>query len=530
MSHLTFSRSLAAALAVASIAPSAQAADWLQFGFDQAHSGANPQEKGYSVAGVNTPRWSVTIQPPGATATTPSDTTPVFLSGVATASGTKDLIFLITTAGHIVAFDAANGSVVWSHQPMLPLTTKHITTGSAAIDPSGQFVYAYALDGFVHKYQVGDGTEITTGGWPQLSTSKTAVEKGAAALAIASPPGGVNYLYHVINGYVGDNGDYQGHITSVNLSDGSQKVFNAMCSNLFSHFVNMGMPRVDDCDLEGTASNMADGQMSGIWGRPGTIYDAQTNRIFVATGNGLFDANLAGDFEWGDTVLALNPDGSGSGMGMPVDSFTPSSFATLYANDTDLGSTSPALLPSTSAAFPHLAVQSGKDACVRLLNIDDLSGAHGPGNTGGELNAATSCDTTTDAIGGGVVFPQPAVWVNPADNTTWFYVINNTFVVGYRLDVSGAVPAIHKAWTLSGTGVPGTSPVIANGTLYYATLGNTPKLRGLDLLTGAEVWSATIGKIKWQSPIVVNGHLYITDNNATLWSFALEGVFKSSFD
>jgi outer membrane protein assembly factor BamB len=167
---------------------------------------------------------------------------------------------------------------------------------------------------------------------------------------------------------------------------------------------------------------------------------------------------------------------------------------------------------------------------VRLLNLDDLSGAHGPGNTGGELNSATSCDTTTDAIGGGVVFPQPAVWVNPVDHTTWFYVINNTFVVGYRLDVSGAVPAIHKAWTLSGAGVPGTSPVIANGTLYYATLGNAPKLRGLDLLTGTEVWSATIGLIKWQSPIVVNGHLYITDNTGKLWSFALEGLFKSSFD
>ena len=32
--------------------------------------------------------------------------------------------------------------------------------------------YTAALDGNVHKYQVGDGTEILTGGWPQTATLK----------------------------------------------------------------------------------------------------------------------------------------------------------------------------------------------------------------------------------------------------------------------------------------------------------------------------------------------------------------------
>ena len=86
-------------------------------------------------------------------------------------------------------------------------------------------------------------------------------------------------------------------------------------------------------------------------GVPGTIYDAATNRIYVASGNGLFDANMTGDFEWGDSVLALNPDGTGSGFGMPVDSYTPSNYGTLYGNDTDLGSTAPAILPAGFAAL-----------------------------------------------------------------------------------------------------------------------------------------------------------------------------------
>ncbi len=382
----------------------------------------------------------------------------------------------------------------------------------------------------MHKYAVADGTEVVTDGWPELSTKKPNVEKGASGLAIASPPGGASYLYAATNGYVGDGGDYQGHVTAVNLATGTQNIFNSMCSNKFLHFVENGTKKVDDCNLgttTGGGPGGRDGQMSGIWGRPGVIYDAQTNRIYFATGNGLFNANMSGKYEWGDSVLALNPDGTGAGLGMPEDSYTPGSYVSLYNSDTDLGSTAPAILPSTSATYPHLAIQSGKDSCLRLINLDDMSGAGGPGHTGGELNAASSCDTSTngDAVGGGVVFPQPAVWVNPADNTTWFYVTNGSKIVAYQLDVTG-IPAVSKMWSANNGG---TSPVIADGVLYYAT---SNLVRGLDPLTGTQLWSVTLAGdgIKWQSPIVVNGHLYITDNSSKLWSFALDDIFLNGFE
>jgi PQQ-like domain len=505
-------------------AANAFATDWLQFGYDQAHSSNNPAESGYPVASATAAQWSVNVHAFGSATAITADSTPVYLSNVVTASGTKDLLFLVTQNGTLVAFAASDGSVVWSKRPT-PFTGSNLTTGAAAVDPSLQYVYAYGLDGNVHKYQVGDGTEILTGGWPELSTSKPNVEKGASGLAIASPPGGIDYLYHATNGYVGDNGDYQGHVTTVNLSTGAQVVFNAMCSNLFMHFADNGSPRVNDCNF--FSGNQTDGKMTGIWGRPGVIYDAQTNRIYFATGNGLYDANAtSGDhFEWGDSVLSLNPDGTGLGLGMPVDAYTPSNFAGLYSGDTDLGSTAPAILPSTNASFPHLAVQSGKDSCMRLINLDNMSGAGGPGHAGGELNAG-AC--STDAVGGGVVFPQPAVWVNPADGATWFFIANgngnagNGHLAGYRLNVAGT-PSIPKQWS---TNNGGTSPLIANNILYYAS---NSIVRAVDPLTGSTLWSGTIGAIKWQSPIVVNSHLYITDNSSKLWSFTLDGIFKNGF-
>jgi outer membrane protein assembly factor BamB len=206
---------------------------------------------------------------------------------------------------------------------------------------------------------------------------------------------------------------------------------------------------------------------------------------------------------------------------MPVDAYTPANFAGLYGSDTDLGSTAPAILPSTHATYPHLAIQSGKDGCVRLINLDDMSGAGGPGHAGGELNVGTAC--STDAIGN-LVFPQPAVWVNPADGVTWAFVANNAAKInGYKLDVSGATPVLSRQWTNNSGG---TSPAIANGYVFTAATGI---VRALNPLTGAQVWSASIGSINWQTPIVVNSHVYVTDSNAKLWSFPLDGIFKNGF-
>src|SRR6185295_4888133 len=152
---------------------------------------------------------------------------PVALSSVVTPSGTRNLLFSTTKAGHIVALDADTGSVVWSHLK----SGSRDTNSSPAIDPNRRYVYSYGLDGYVHKYSVGDGTEITTGGWPELGTRKADVEKVPAALAFATAANGTTHLYLVHDGYIGDGGDYQGHLTTINLSTGAQKIFNTLCSD-----------------------------------------------------------------------------------------------------------------------------------------------------------------------------------------------------------------------------------------------------------------------------------------------------------
>ena len=72
----------------------------------------------------------------------------MFLEGVTTVSGVKDLLFMTTTAGAIVAVEALTGTQVWSHQygpgacQINQTGGACYTTSSPAIDPDRQYVPA----------------------------------------------------------------------------------------------------------------------------------------------------------------------------------------------------------------------------------------------------------------------------------------------------------------------------------------------------------------------------------------------------
>src|ERR1700687_4421378 len=281
----------------------ALAYDWLQFGGNPQHSGNNTAE-----TILNPGNIASLVQEYQANLPAIADGAPVFLEAVTTPVGVKNLLFVTTRDGRIIALDAQSGATAWSHQygPGACIINNSgaacYTTSSPAIDPNRLYVYSYGLDGNVHKYQVGDGTEILTSGWPQSTTLKGYDEKGSSALSIATSAG-ATYLYVTHGGYPGDNGDYQGHITAINLATGAQKVFNAACSDQAMHLRAFGGGVPPTCAT----------RQNAIWSRPGVIYDAGTDRIFMGTGNafngtpGQFDGN----HNWSESVIALHPDGTG---------------------------------------------------------------------------------------------------------------------------------------------------------------------------------------------------------------------------
>jgi len=495
-----WSRGRVLGVATLALAPHlATAYDWLQFNGDPAHSGNNAAETILGPGNVPALTQKFQIALPAI-----ADGAPAFLESVSTAAGNKDLLFVTTTDGSILALDAANGATIWSHQngPNGCIATNAVpcfTTSSPAIDPNRQYVYSYGLDGYVHKYQVGDGTEITAGGWPELTTAKPFDEKGSSALSIATS-GGATYLYVTHGGYPTDLGDYQGHVTAINLGTGAQGVFNAMCSNQAVHFT--------------TSSPNCSGRQSAIWSRPGVIYDAGSDRIFVGTGNSSTGGNDGVSF-WSESVLALRPDGTGA-AGKPLDAFTPVAHQDLDISDADLGSTAPAILPVPSNSnVQHLAVQGGKDRLLRLINLANLSAQGGPGHTGGEVQTAFK------VAQGGMVLAQPAVWVNPADRSAWVFVGTDRGMSALKLSVDASGnPSLSVVWAdvASTATCPSTSPLVANGVVYSFGAG---LVCARSPTTGAILWtSPDLGKTHWQSPVVANGVLYVADQSARITAFS----------
>ena len=437
-----FAGSIALLALVNSVARAVTPYDWPQFNGDARHSGSNTRETVLSTANVGQLQQLFQVTLPAV-----ADGAPAVLTSVSTGGGMKDLLFVNTKQGRLIALDAHTGALVWTFQHGNTTCSGGggpcVTPSSPAVDPGRSFVYAYGLDGNVHKHDVGTGAETTGGGWPETATVKPDVEKGSSALTVATAHSGTSYLYVANSGYLGDGGNYQGHVTAINLASGAQNVFNAVCSNQTVHFVESGSP---DCSSV----------QSGIWARAGAVYDSDIDKIFAVTGNGDFNPS---SFFWGDSVFELNPDGTGS-AGQPLDSYTPTNFQALQNADVDLGSTAPLILP-TPGGFPfsHVGVQSGKDGVLRLLNLDNLSNqgvGPAPGRTGGEL-ATVSLPSTPQ------VLTAPAAWVNPVDGSTGAFVATGASISGYRLTANGSNVTLTSQW-VSATG--GTSPIVANGVLY----------------------------------------------------------------
>ena len=95
------------------------------------------------------------------------------------------------------------------------------------------------------------------------------------------------------------------------------------------------------------------------------------------------------------------------------------------------------------------------------------------------------------------------------------FVTNMPGTAALKLSVDGSGnPSLVTAWQDS---FWSTTPLVANGMLFEA--GGTG-IRVVEPSTGKVLWSDTgIGGIHWESPVVANGMLYITDANGNLTAY-----------
>lgn len=239
------------------------------------------------------------------------------------------------------------------------------------------------------------------------------------------------------------------------------------------------------------------GSQGGIWQGAGGIAADASGNVYLATGNGTFDANTGGP-DYGDSIVKLSPDLS------TVESyFTPYNQATLDANDQDLGSSSPLLLPTQTGPYPHLLVQDGKAGEIYLCNRDNLGGYQ----SGSNSQIVQSIPNAT-----GRVMTSPVYWnghiyfTDQSGDITMFGLkngqigttpqnqISNAGSLGLDISSNGTQDGI--LWTIQE--YPGVGGVLV---AYNAN--------DLTQLYNLNNQGQAFGAVPFQSPVAVNGEVFI---------------------
>ncbi len=449
--------------------------NWPVFGHDPARSGVDVGDTTLTSTNVSklVEKWQISFG-------NVADSTPILLANIQIGGAAQQMLYQTDKNGETFGIEAQTGKIIWTYAT----NGSNITDSTPAADPSGAAIYVPGIDGKVHKLNAATGAEMSAPGFPATITTIPGTEKDASALNVAN-----GYLYATTSGYDGDGPYYDGHVVSVDLSTGATTVFNSLCSSQTT------LP---------TNSSCSNGD-SGIWGRGGAVvdpYSTMMGDVYVATGNGLFD----GTNNFGDSVIALTAN-----LSRMIGSYTPTNYTTLQDDDTDLGSTSPALLPvQSTSTTPLMLVQGGKDQILRLLNRASLPGVSG------ELQEITLPSR---------LYATPAVWTNAQGVTYIFFGLPNQ-IDAYELVTNGSgASSLVPAWTANdgSTSGEGTSPVVSNGIVFVA-MDNA--IFALSAQTGTELWSSattahSIGPVHWQSPIVINGWVYCSDQNGHLTAYGL---------
>ena len=164
----------------------------------------------------------------------------------------------------------------------------------------------------------------------------------------------------------------------------------------------------------GAFCSTPNGSASGIWmagsGLAADVVDPVNQpygRLFIATGNGSFDAAppYSNSMDYGDDLVRLDLT---NGVPTVTDSFTPFNQQSLAENDKDTGSGGVLVLPDQTGGGPqHLLIQAGKEGRIFLVDRDNMGG-YNPSQDAIVQEIPAAPATTGYQIGG--VWGMPAYW------------------------------------------------------------------------------------------------------------------------
>jgi hypothetical protein len=476
---------------------------------------------------------------------------PLYVPNVTMGSGTiqagtrHNIVFVATEHDSVYAFDAdnnggSNASPLWrislldsahgapsgaTTVPNSDVSSSDITpeigiTGTPVIDTSTNTMYVVGKTKESGNYvQRLHALDITTGAERSGSPVTLAAQvpgngNGSSGGMLRFDPKWENNRpgLLLLNGIVylgfaahGDNGPWHGWILAYNASTLQQTSVFCPTSN---------------------------GLGSGIWmSGAGLAADTvNSGRLFVATGNGAFDATTpkyTNSMSYGDDIIRLDITNGAMNVG---DHFTPLNQSDLNSRDADLASGGVLLLPDQSAGgHTHLLVQVGKEGRIYLVDRDNLGGYNSSSDNIVQEVPVNNLSQSNQIFKIGGLWSSPAFWNGNlyfwgnGDNLTAFSLVNGR--MGNLDSNSQPNPTSSSSET---TGFPGATPSIsANGNtngIVWDVLTNAFGSNGAAVLmahsatnVGTTLYSSNQNPsrdypgtaTKFVVPTVVNGKVYV---------------------
>ena len=465
---------------------------------------------------------------------------PLYMQNITiSGKGAHNVVFVATENDTVYAFDAdnnggANATPLWKASlldsahgaasgatsiPQGDVSTTDITpiigiTGTPVIDPSTNTMYLVSAtkEGGsyfqrLHALDITSGAE-KFGGPVKLSGSVPGNGNGSSGGTLT-----FDQKWHnnragllLLNGIVyiafaahGDNGPWHGWILAYNASTLAQT--SVWCSSANGIGAGIWM----------SGSGIAADNLNPTGNSPG-------GRLFVATGNGTFDAKTpyTNTMDYGDSIVRLHLN---NGVMTVADDFTPLNQSALNGADEDVASGGVLVLPDQAGSHTHLLFQTGKEGRFYIVDRDNMGGF----NSGSD-NIAQEIPVN----GGSGSFPIGAgIWGMPA-------FFNNTMYIWGKNDVLKTFPMSNGKFPTSASsngptsvGFPSPTPVISSNSGASPIVwtietdnfssGTNAVLRANDAAhIGTTLYDSSANSndnpgaaVKFNVPTVANGKVYV---------------------
>jgi outer membrane protein assembly factor BamB len=445
-------------------------ADLTTFGFGNARLGSTPSHVGISPATAARLKLAWRTKVGGAV-----NGQPVIADGVRVGRRVRNLMFVGTGHGQVVALDASSGSVVWRRNVGARRITPDCDAspdgvfgvyGTLAIDRSAGRVYAVDANGRAWAFQLGSGKVVA--GWP-VSTRSAAGEFVWGALTLSR-----GWLYVAVASLC-DLGDYNGGIVAINLGHPAQTLR------------WLTVPGALTAEFGG-----------GIWGWGGVSVDHRTGDVYAATGNSL-PISAPEDEGYSEAVVRLSSR-------LVLEQYDKPLHPPFKSFDRDFGTT-PVLIDARGC--PAQTVAINKDGELFLYDRDAVS-------AGPRQRIWVASPTGVVPLYGVPAF-------DPATRTLVLTSPSTPSTHGLRVGIQALTLTSRCRFAVRWSRPfdppsAGSAPTIAGGVIYLSS-GRTGFLHALRLSDGRELWSWSTNQQTFAALAIDHGTVFDADWAGQVWAF-----------